>query len=135
MAKQLHKRFSDEQVKMLLEKYTNENVELRYILETLAIRRRRFFELLKEYRNNPNDFSIRYRRKKATRKINKDVEKNITNELAKEKKLIEDKSIPISFYNYSYTKDQIYQAYGQKVSLPTIPDHGVIASNSSQRTV
>lgn len=120
MAKQLHKRFSDEQVKMLLEKYTNEKVELRYILETLGIRRRRFFELLKEYRNNPNDFSIQYERKRATRKISKDVEKNIISELEKEKKLIEDKSIPISFYNYSYIKDQIYQAYGQKVSLPTI---------------
>ena len=120
MAKQLHKRFSDEQVKMLLEKYTNEKVELCYILETLGIRRRRFFELLKEYRNNPNDFSIQYERKRATRKISKDVEKNIISELAKEKKLIEDKSIPISFYNYSYIKDQIYQAYGQKVSLPTI---------------
>jgi len=120
MAKQLHKRFSDEQVKMLLEKYTNEKVELRYILETLGIRRRRFFELLKEYRNNPNDFSIQYKRKRATRNISKDVEKNIISELAKEKKLIEDKSIPVSFYNYSYIKDQIYQAYGQKVSLPTI---------------
>ncbi len=120
MAKQLHKRFSDEEVKMLLEKYTNEKVELRYILETLRIRRRRFFELLKEYRNNPNDFSIRYKRKRVTRRISEDVEKNIISELEKEKKLIEDKEIPIRFYNYSYIKDQLYQVYGQKVSLPTI---------------
>ncbi len=94
MAKQLHKRFSDEQVKMLLKRYTNEKVELRYILQTRRIRRRRFFELLKEYKNNPDNFSIRYRKKKATRTISADVEKNITNELTKEKKLIEDKSIP-----------------------------------------
>jgi len=33
MAKQLHKRFSTEEVKMLLQKYVNENVELVYILE------------------------------------------------------------------------------------------------------
>jgi len=120
MAKQLHKRFCDEEVKMFLEKYTNEKVELRYILETLRIRRRRFFELLKEYRNNPNDFSIRYKRKRVTRRISEDVEKNIISELEKEKKLIEDKEIPIRFYNYSYIKDQLYQVYGQKVSLPTI---------------
>ena len=120
MAKQLHKRFSDEQVKMLLEKYTNEKVELRYILETLRIRRRRFFQLVREYRKDPDNFSIQYKRKRATKTISEDVEENIISELEKEKRLIEDKSIPISFYNYSYIKDQIYQAYGQKVSLPTI---------------
>ncbi len=120
MAKQLHKRFSDEQVKMLLEKYTNEKVELRYILETLQIRRRRFFQLLREYRKDPDNFSIQYKRKRATKTISEDVEENIISELEKEKRLIEDKSIPITFYNYSYIKDQIYQAYGQKVSLPTI---------------
>ena len=36
--------------------------------------------------------------------------------------MIEDKEIPVTFYNYSYIKDQIYQNYGQKVSLPTIID-------------
>ena len=44
------------------------------------------------------------------------------NELRKEKKLIEDKEIPITFYNYSYIKDQIYQSYGQRVALSTIID-------------
>lgn len=120
MAKQLHKRFSDEEVKMLLEKYLSEKVELSYLLEILGIKRRRFFELLKEYKRNPARFSIQYERKRTTRKISKDVEKNIINELKKEKKLIEDREIPITSYNYSYIKDQIYQSYGQKVSLPTI---------------
>jgi len=36
MAKQLHKRFSDEEVKMLLEKYLGEKVELSYLLEILG---------------------------------------------------------------------------------------------------
>jgi hypothetical protein len=63
---------------------------------------------------------LKYERKRAIRKISKDVEKNIISELGKEKNLVEDKSIPISFYNYSYIKDRIYQAYRQKVSLPTI---------------
>jgi len=120
MAKQLHKRFSDEEVKMLLEKYLSEKVELSHLLEILGIKRRRFFELLKEYKRNPARFSIQYERKRTTRKISKDVEKNIINELKKEKKLIEDREIPITSYNYSYIKDQIYQSYGQKVSLPTI---------------
>ena len=53
MAKKLHKRFSTEEVKMLLRKYLDEKVELAYILEILKIKRRRFFELLKEYRKDP----------------------------------------------------------------------------------
>ncbi|MFQ6067795.1 MAG: hypothetical protein ACE5K3_11060 [bacterium] len=120
MAKQLHKRFSAEEVKMLLQKYLDEKVKLVYILETLGVKRSRFFELLKEYKEGPDNFSIQYKRKRATRKISEKIEKNIINELKKEKKLIEEKEIPITSYNYSYIKDQIYQNYGQKVSLPTI---------------
>lgn len=120
MAKQLHKRFSDEEVKMLLEKYVSEKVELSCLLEILGIKRRRFFELLKEYKRNPARFSIQYERRRKTRKISDKIEKNIINELKKEKRLLEDKEIPINSYNYSYIKDEIYQEYGQKVSLPTI---------------
>jgi len=47
MAKQLHKRFSTQEVKMLLQKYVNEKVKLVYILEILKIKRTRFFELLR----------------------------------------------------------------------------------------
>jgi len=120
MAEQLHKKFSTEQVKMLLKKYLDEKVDPIYILEILKVKRRRFFQLLKEYKKDPGSFSIEYKRKSATRKISKKLEKNIINELEKEKKLIEDKEIPIIFYNYSYIKDQIYQTYGQKVSSPII---------------
>lgn len=120
MTEQLHQRFSTEEIKTFLEEYLNEKSKLVYILEILKITKRRFFQLLKEYRKDPDNFSIQYRRKRATRKINKDVEKNIIGELEKEKKLIENKDIPIKFYNYSYIKDRIYQTYGQKVSLPTI---------------
>jgi len=122
MTEQLHRRFSTEEVKVLLQKYLDEKVKLTYIVEILNITRRRFFQLLRDYKEDPDNFSIQYKRKRATRKITEDVEKNIVNELREEKKLIEDKEIPITFYNYSYIKDQIYQSYGQKVSLPTIID-------------
>jgi len=120
MTEQLHRRFSTEEVKVLLQKYLDEKVKLTYIVEILSITRRRFFQLLRDYKEDPDNFSIQYERKRATRKITEDVDKNIVNELKEEKKLIEDKEIPITFYNYSYIKDQIYQSYGQKVSLPTI---------------
>ena len=120
MVQQLHKRFSDKQVKLLLERYLNREIKASYILEVLDIKRRRFFKLLEEYRRNPNSFSIQYTRRHSSRKISKDIERNIIEELNVEKKLIEDKNMPIKFYNYSYVKDQLRDKYGQKVSLPTI---------------
>ena len=58
MAKQLHKRFSAQEVKMFIEKYLDEKVKLIYILEILKVKRSRFFELIKEYKKNPDSFSI-----------------------------------------------------------------------------
>ncbi len=98
MAKQLHKRFSTEEVKALFQKYLYEGTELIYILETLQIAKRRFFQLLKEYKRNPSNFSIQYKRKSATRRISEEVEKSIINELKEEKKLIEDKDISVTSY-------------------------------------
>ena len=120
MDKQLHKRFSAEEVKALFRKYLYEGIELIYVLETLKIKKSRFFSLLKEYARDPNNFSLQYKRKSATRRISADVERSIIKELKEEKKLIEDKDISTTSYNYSYVKDRIYEDYKQKVSLPTI---------------
>jgi len=120
MTKQLHKRFSTKEVKMLLKKYLTENVKLMYILEILKITQRRFFQLLKSYRKDPEDFSIEYKRKRPTRRISERIEKNIITELKIEKGLIEDKDIALTSYNYSYIKDRLKKKYHQEVSLSTI---------------
>ena len=77
MIKQLRKKFSTEEVKMLLQKYLDEKVNPIYIMETLRVKRRRFFQLLRQYKKDPENFSIQYKRKSANRKITKDIEKNI----------------------------------------------------------
>ena len=120
MTQQLHKRFSTEEVKMFLQKFLNEKVKLSYILTILRIKRRRFFELLKIYREDPENFSIEYQRKRPTRSINAEIEKNIITELRIEKRLIEDKDIALTYYNYSYIKDRLKKKYHQEVSLSTI---------------
>lgn len=122
MVEQLHRKFSDEQVISLLERYEAGEVPIGYILEILGVKRRRFFQLLKEYRINPGDFSVQYKREGVNRKIREEVEKNIVKELKMERQLIGNKDIPIFSYNYSYIKDQLYHKYQQKVSLPTIID-------------
>ena len=122
MSKQLHKYFTDEQVKSLLKSYLDKEIKISYILQMLKIKRRRFFKLLAKYRKDPDSFSIQYERKTINRKIDPDIEKNIVKALEIEKSLIENKEIPIRYYNYSYIKDLLKQKYNQRVSLPTIID-------------
>jgi hypothetical protein len=119
---QVHKRFTPEQVKQLLERYTNNEIEGTYIQEILGIKRRRFFMLLKEFKENPHQFTIRYQRAIPPRTIAPAIEHNILKELTIEKKIIQNKEIPLKSYNYSYIRDRLGGRYHQKVSLPTIID-------------
>jgi len=119
---QLHKRFTSDQVKELLKRYLKNEVEGKYIQEILGISRRRFFMLLKQYKENPQGFTIQYRRITPPRTISPEIERNILKELAIEKKIIQDQDIPLKSYNYSYLKDRLRQTYRQKVSLSTIID-------------
>jgi hypothetical protein len=119
---QLHKRFTDSQVKELIERYLKEEIERRYIQEVLGVGKTRFFALVKEYRTNAKDFSIHYTRTTTTRTIAQEVERNILRELHIERHLIEDKEIPLRQYNYSYIRDLLETNYHQRVSLPTVID-------------
>lgn len=119
---QLHRKFTDEQVKTLIERYLNKEIESHYIQKILTIGKTRFFALVKSYRENPDKFSIQYTRKGRTRGIPQSTERNIIKELKIEKKLIQDKNISLKSYNYSYIKDRLEKKYQQKVSLPTIID-------------
>jgi len=77
MSKQLHKNFTDEQVKSLLKRYLKKEIKLNYILTILRIKRNRFFELLVKYRKDPDNFSIQYERRVINRKVDLEIEKNI----------------------------------------------------------
>lgn len=116
---QLHKRFTDGQVKDLLRRYLSKEVARAYIQEILGIKRRRFCQLVQQYEQDAQNFSIRYERK-SPKRIPAEAEQNILKELAIEKKLIEHKDVPLKSYNYSYIKDRLKSAYKQDVSVPTI---------------
>ncbi len=117
---QLHKRFTDSQVKNLFERYLSKEVERKYLQEILGIGKARFFALIKNCRENPDDFSIQYNRKVKTRAISQRIEKNILKELKIDKKLIKNKDVPLKRYNYSYIKGRLEDKYDQKISLPTV---------------
>jgi len=83
---QLHKRFTSEQVKELLDRYLKNEIERKYIQEILGIKRRRFFMLLKQYKENPQHFTVQYQRTKTPRTISPMIEQNILKELSIDKK-------------------------------------------------
>lgn len=116
---QVHRKFTDEQVKELIEKYLRKEVKRNYLQAILGINKTRFFALVKVYREDPLTFSIQYQRK-ATPRISGEAERNILKELSIEKSLIDRKDVPIRTYNYSYVKERLEIDYKQKVSLTTI---------------
>lgn len=117
---QLHKKFTDAQVRELLVRYLKDEIPRTYIQQILGIKRRRFFTLIRRYQKSPSTFSIRYKRKPQAPRIAPQAEKAILKELSVEKTLIENKDVPIRSYNYSYIKDRLESEYDQSVSLPTI---------------
>lgn len=117
---QIHKRFTTEQVKVLLKGYCQGILDRPAVEETLGISRATFFLLLKEYRRSPDEFSLTYHREAQTR-IPAQVEKEIQTELMLEKGLIEDPGLPISGYNYSAIRDRLAKR-DIKVALSTIID-------------
>jgi hypothetical protein len=115
---QLHKRFSVEQVRLLLQRYREGELSRAEIKEVLGVGKTRFFALLKAYCHDPQTFSIEYERR-TPRRLNAEAEQQIAQELEREKQLVEDPSLPITSYNYSALRDRL-QKKKIRVSVPTI---------------
>ena len=90
------------------------------IFEILEISKSTFFVLLRQYRQNPDEFSLNYQRASPTRLLTW-VEKEIENELMLEKDLIDDSTLPITTHNYSAIRDRLAKQ-GITVALSTIID-------------
>ena len=100
---QVHKRFSVEQVKLLLQRYGEGHMSREELQEILGIGKTRFFALWKEYRQSPDTFSVVYERR-SPKRLSEGVEQEIERELKREKELVDDPKLPISNYNYSAEK-------------------------------
>jgi len=117
---QLHKRFTDGQVKVLIHGYCQGLLDRAEIQEILGIGKTRFFALVKEYRQDSEAFSIGYERH-TPGKLSAAIEAEIERELLREKAIVEDKRLPISGYNYSAIRDRL-EKKGIEVSVTTIID-------------
>lgn len=103
---QVHKRFTEEQVKVLFQGYLQGNLSRAEVASLLEIGKTRFFALLKAYRQDPETFTIAYQRSSNGR-LSEQVEWEIQEELLREKALIEDPSLPIHDYNYAALADRL----------------------------
>lgn len=117
--KQIHNKFSLEQVKLFFSAYLKRRMSREEVEKELGIGKSRFFELLKQYRNNPDEFSIEYHRCTPT-KLSYNVECTIQAGLRFDKQLIENPAIPITTYNYSALRDRLQNKHGITVGLSTI---------------
>src|SRR3972149_9818843 len=117
---QIHKRFTDDQVKVLLQGYCQGKLDRSVVEEVLGIGKTRFFALLKRYRQYPDKLSLSYERTTPCR-LYSSTEEDIHKQLMLDKGLIDDPSLPITTYNYSAIRDRLAKSEVQ-VSLSTIID-------------
>ena len=117
---QIHRRFTDEQVKVLFQGYCRGQLARTDLQDLLGIGKSRFFALLKAYRQDPEGFTIAYRRS-APAKLSPKAEDAIKAALLREKAIVEDPDLPISSFNYTAIRDRL-EATGIRVSVTTIID-------------
>jgi hypothetical protein len=86
----------------------------------LGVKKTNLFKLVKEYRKDPEAFTIGYGRAVPNNRLAPSVVEHILAELAREKEMIENPAIPLRFYNYSYLQQILTDMYHEKVSLPAI---------------
>ena len=103
---QLHKHFSNEHVAFLFQAYSIGLMPRTEVQETHGISMTCFFASWKEYRKDPETFSITFRRN-TLKKIPKKAEAANERELLHEKRLVDDPDLPISGYKYSALRDRL----------------------------
>lgn len=114
---QIHKRFSEEQVIAILENYLAKEISAKEAMAKLEVKRSQFFNLASRYRNGSENFTVKHQGNNGNRRISAEIKEAILKELAKEKRLINNRAMPVKFYNYSAVKDELTNI---SVSLPTI---------------
>jgi len=117
---QIHKQFSDDEVKQYLQWYEDKVFTKAEVLRTLGIKDSRFYVLLAQYRNKPKDFSVAYKRIGKTRVLPPVVVKQIRKELETEQGFIQNPAMPIMFYNYAAIRDAVEDNTGQSLSAQTV---------------
>lgn len=117
---QLHKRFTTDQVRIILQWYCDGILPQKDARDRLEVSERRFFELLSSFRSDPGHFQIEYPKRTAHNKITDTEEYIIREELEKDRSLIDNPQMPVKFYNYRAVRDEVVKRLGKNISDQTI---------------
>lgn len=120
MVKQIHNKFTDDQVKLLLDLYLNKKATLKQVLQQLECKESRFYDLLRKYRESPECFTITYTRHTANRRLPEKIEQAIREELEIDRKLIRDRDTTVRQYNYAFVRDTVAKRLNCKLSAQTV---------------
>lgn len=115
----LHKRVNIEKVRQILDWYEQKAITLEAGLSHLGIKRRRFYELLKQYRAGQLT-SLQPLRTNVHLRLPKATDQAIREELTKEQQLITDPNTTIRTYNYQAVRDEIVKQLGRDISAQTV---------------
>jgi transposase len=113
-------RLTEAQVVTILTQYTTKKTSTKDAQAKLGLKRSRFFDLVKEFKKSASSFAIARAADKRKPRISADTESHIKEALEEEKRLIEDKTVPIRWYNYSAVRDLLKEKHNIEVSVPTI---------------
>lgn len=117
---QLHKRLTKDQIKLVLDWYSKGLMGRDEALAKLGVKRRRFYDLLKNYREGKLASLNPPVRSNTHRKIAVLTEKTIRIELEKEKRLIDNPAMPVKTYNYAAVRDRVVEQTKKAVSAQTV---------------
>jgi hypothetical protein len=120
MTKQLHKRFTTDQIKIIFQWYCDRSITSKEARDRLEISEERFFQLLRTYRKNSDTFTIDYPERSAHNRFGKKIDKIIRQELEKDKSLIDNPNIPLKQYNYSAVRDEVTGKIERSITSQTI---------------
>lgn len=115
---QLHKRFTTDQVKTVLQGYERGDLREAEVLSALEIKRATFYKMLHRYRGDPVAFTLAAERK-GHKQVGPRAEQRIKQALLEDRRLIQDPELPVWTYNYSALRDRLRRE-GVTVSVPTI---------------
>jgi hypothetical protein len=115
----LHKRVSIEKARQILDWYQQKTITLEAALSSLGIKRRRFYELLEQYRAGKLT-SLQPVRTNVHLRLPKAIDEIIREELDKEKRLINNPGTTIRTYNYQVVRDEVVKRIGRTVSAQTV---------------
>ena len=120
---QIHKQFSDDEVKQYLTWYETGVMDKTAVLRALGVKDSRFYALLAQFRDKPKEFSVTYKRIRPTHSLPSAVVKEIRRELETEHGFITNPAMPILFYNYAAIRDAVEEQTGHALSAQTVVNY------------